>query len=124
MKKTDCLILFSVILSVNWSIFLPSGLGGSNVYFWNIHKISKSWSRCNTKFELPPQTLVYGEIVTEFRGEHKGQRRLNVFHMIDGLFLNGYDISELHVVERYEFVIVTIYFLKKFIYIIVILHLD
>lgn len=50
--------------------------------------------------ELSPETLVYGEIVTELIGEGQGQRKPNVFHIIDGFSLGGTSISNLHYTER------------------------
>ncbi|KAG7162210.1 Cap-specific mRNA (nucleoside-2'-O-)-methyltransferase 1-like [Homarus americanus] len=82
------------------------GLGGRNVFRWEGRGVS-SWMRLDTKLELPPDTLVYAEIVTEHRGEHKAQRKLNTLHLIDGLILNGKDIRNLHIVERHIY-------LKKF----------
>ncbi|XP_069191873.1 cap-specific mRNA (nucleoside-2'-O-)-methyltransferase 1 isoform X2 [Procambarus clarkii] len=82
------------------------GLGGCNVFRWEGRGVS-SWMRVDTRVELPPDTLVYAEIVTEHRGEHKAQRKLTTLHLIDGLILNGKDIRNLHIVERHTY-------LKKF----------
>lgn len=82
------------------------GLGGRNVFRWEGRGYS-SWMRVDTRLELPPDTLVYAEIVTEHRGEHKAQRKLTTLHFIDGLILNGKDIRNLHIVERHTY-------LKKF----------
>jgi len=54
------------------------------------------------KFEMSPDTLVYGEIVTEYRGEGKHQKKTCVFHIIDCLILGGKDISRLSLSERSE----------------------
>lgn len=56
----------------------------------------------DTRVELPPDTLVYGELVTEYRGEGRTQRKLTVLHLIDALVLNGKDVRTLHIVERLE----------------------
>lgn len=50
--------------------------------------------------ELSPDTLVYGEIVPEVIGTFRAQRRINVFHIIDGYILGGINISQLHYTER------------------------
>lgn len=76
------------------------GLGSCNVFRWE-GRANSSWMRVDTKLELPADTLVYGELVAEHRGEHKAQRKLTTFHIIDGLVLNGKDIRHLHIVERY-----------------------
>lgn len=82
------------------------GLGGCNVFRWE-GRGGSSWMRVDTRLELPPDTLVYAELVTEHRGEHKAQRKLTTLHLIDGLILNGKDIRNLHIVERHGY-------LKKF----------
>ncbi|XP_066961198.1 cap-specific mRNA (nucleoside-2'-O-)-methyltransferase 1 [Macrobrachium rosenbergii] len=82
------------------------GLGGCNVFRWE-GRANSPWMRVDTKLELPSDTLVYGELVTEHRGENKAQRKLTTFHIIDGLILNGRDIRNIHIVERHIF-------LKKF----------
>ncbi|KAK7072367.1 Cap-specific mRNA (nucleoside-2'-O-)-methyltransferase 1 [Halocaridina rubra] len=78
------------------------GLGGCNVFRWE-GRINAPWKRVDTKLELPPDTLVYAELVTEHRGESKAQRRQTTFHIIDGLVLNGKDIRNYHIVERHVF---------------------
>ncbi|XP_065222418.1 cap-specific mRNA (nucleoside-2'-O-)-methyltransferase 1 [Planococcus citri] len=50
--------------------------------------------------ELSPETLVYGEIVPEVIGTFRGQRKINVFHIIDGYMLGGKNISQLDYTER------------------------
>ncbi|KAK8396816.1 hypothetical protein O3P69_005052 [Scylla paramamosain] len=82
------------------------GLGGCNVFRWE-GRGHATWMRVDTRLELPPDTLVYAELVTEHRGEHKAQRKLTTLHLIDGLILNGKDIRTLHIVERHKY-------LKKF----------
>lgn len=76
-----------------------TGLGGCNVFRWEGRGVA-SWMRVDTRLELPPDTLVYAELVTEHRGEHKAQRKLTTLHLIDGLILNGKDLRTLHIVER------------------------
>lgn len=80
---------------------LPTGLGGCNVFRWD-GRGHPSWMRMDTRVELPPDTLVYGELVTEYRGEGRTQRKLTVLHLIDALVLNGKDVRTLHIVERFE----------------------
>ena len=52
------------------------GLGRSRVY--RLETASGYWRRLEDglKFELAPNTLLYGEIVKEYRGEGKSQRRV------------------------------------------------
>ncbi|KAK3860428.1 hypothetical protein Pcinc_033526 [Petrolisthes cinctipes] len=82
------------------------GLGGCNVFRWD-GRGHPSWMRMDTRVELPPDTLVYGELVTEYRGDGRTQRKLTVLHLIDALVLNGKDVRTLHIVERHNY-------LKKF----------
>ena len=56
------------------------------------------------RFELSPDTLLYGEIVTEYRGEGKSQRKVKAVHIIDGFRLGGEDISSKHFMERHELI--------------------
>ncbi|MPC98720.1 Cap-specific mRNA (nucleoside-2'-O-)-methyltransferase 1 [Portunus trituberculatus] len=86
-------------MSHNNKCAFPTGLGGCNVFRWE-GRGHATWMRVDTRLELPPDTLVYAELVTEHRGEHKAQRKLTTLHLIDGLILNGKDIRTLHIVER------------------------
>ena len=78
------------------------GLGRTKVYMYD--QSSNFWKRMDdlVKFELSPNTLLYGEIVTEFRGEGKSQRKVRNVHIIDGWCLGGEDISNKHFMERQE----------------------
>ena len=78
------------------------GLGRSRVY--KLETASGYWRRLEDglKFELAPNTLLYGEIVKEYRGEGKSQRRVTGVHIIDGFVLGGEDISGLHFMERHN----------------------
>lgn len=69
-------------------------------------KESCTWHRVES-ISLPPDTLLYGEIVTEMRGELKAQRKVRAMHCIDALVLNGFNITGIHLVERHNY-------LKKF----------
>ena len=78
------------------------GLGRSRVY--RLETASGYWRRLEDglKFELAPNTLLYGEIVKEYRGEGKSQRRVTGVHIMDGFVLGGEDISGLHFMERHN----------------------
>ena len=78
------------------------GLGRSKVYL--LDPASNFWRRLEdlVRFELSPDTLLYGEIVTEYRGEGKSQRKVKAVHIIDGFRLGGEDISGKHFMERHE----------------------
>ena len=65
------------------------GLGNQIIYYWNGSSTSK-WTKLDCiKLELPPETLLYGEIVQEMKGEGKAQKRNSAFHVIDVLFIGG-----------------------------------
>ena len=77
------------------------GLGRSRVYM--LEQGNMSWKRVEDqlRFELAPNTLLYAEVVKEFRGEGKSQRRVVAVQVIDGIMLGGEDISSLHFMERH-----------------------
>ena len=63
------------------------GLGRSKVFI--LDKSSNFWRRFDdmVKFELSPNTLLYGEVVTEFRGEGKSQRKVKSVHLVYEYYL-------------------------------------
>lgn len=50
--------------------------------------------------ELPPDTLIYAEIVTELRGQHRIQRKTTALHIIDAWMLGSEDISRKYLPDR------------------------
>lgn len=46
----------------------------------------------NLKCELPSGTLVYGELVTEIKGEKMGSRKVSALHIIDVAFIGEEDL--------------------------------
>lgn len=50
--------------------------------------------------ELVRDTLLYGELVQELRGEGRSQKRSTALHIIDAIVLGGVDVSQLHLKER------------------------
>ena len=70
------------------------GLGRCRVFILDLG--SQVWKRVDDqiRFELSPNTLLYAEIVKEFRGEGKSQRRVTSVQVIDAMFLGGEDISQ------------------------------
>ena len=77
------------------------GLGRSRVYM--LDPANMFWKRLDDqlRFELSPNTLIYAEVVKEFRGEGKSQRRVVSVQVIDGILLGGEDISSMHFMERH-----------------------
>src|SRR5207249_4054707 len=69
------------------------GLGRQSIYYWD-GSSSMKWRKLqdNIKFELPSDTLFYGEIYQELKGEGKAQRRTTAVDIIDVLFLGGKDV--------------------------------
>jgi cap1 methyltransferase len=51
--------------------------------------------------ELSPETLLYGEVVKELKGEGRSQRKVSTLHIIDAISLGGIDISGEHLTLRY-----------------------
>ncbi len=79
-------------------IYLYAGAGRSRIYQFN----GNQWELLKhfQKFEMTEDTLVYGEIVTEYFGDVPNQRSQTTFHIIDGLILGGTDIRTLSLEER------------------------
>ena len=79
------------------------GLGRTKVFMLD-QSSGSFWRRLDdsVKFELSPGTLLYGEVVTEYRGEGKSQRKVKSVHIIDGWYLGGEDISSKHFMERQD----------------------
>ncbi|TRY72418.1 hypothetical protein TCAL_09545, partial [Tigriopus californicus] len=82
------------------------GLGRTEVFQFlvtGLKAANKRWIKVNESFcklELPPGTLIFGEIVRELRGEGKNMRKMVALHVIDGLFIGGEDIRNLDLKSR------------------------
>ncbi|XP_050081971.1 cap-specific mRNA (nucleoside-2'-O-)-methyltransferase 1 [Anopheles aquasalis] len=75
------------------------GKGGKEVYKFDAKQ--RSWTLVkDIAIELPPKTIIYGEIVRELQGEGKSQIVINTLHIIDGLVLGGEDIRCLPLAKR------------------------
>lgn len=70
-------------------------LGRSNVFRLE----QGNWVREN-EIELSPDTLVYAEMVSELRKEHRQQLRTSALHILDAYLLGGENVSQLHLKER------------------------
>ncbi|GAB1601422.1 cap-specific mRNA (nucleoside-2'-O-)-methyltransferase 1-like [Argonauta hians] len=84
--------------------FFILGLGRGHVCFWNGNSNS-SWSKVEDRqihMELPSETLLEAEIVQEFQGEGKGQKKQMTIHVLDAYFLCGDNVQKLHFNERIE----------------------
>ncbi|XP_059052007.1 cap-specific mRNA (nucleoside-2'-O-)-methyltransferase 1 [Achroia grisella] len=77
------------------SIFI--GCGGKQVFQLE----DNGWKNVsNLQLTLPAKTLIYGEIVKEYKGEGSIQIHTKALHIIDAMILGGRDISRLHLTER------------------------
>ncbi|KAL4238274.1 Cap-specific mRNA (nucleoside-2'-O-)-methyltransferase 1 [Mactra antiquata] len=79
------------------------GLGRTVVY-QRVCKQNERWVKLqdNLKLELPRDTLLLAEIVTEYKGEGAGQRKITTLHVLDALFLYGKDVRGDNYNERME----------------------
>lgn len=72
--------------------------GHSAVYQYNERK---TWIQvCEWRLNFPRNTLVYGEIVKELRGEGKAQTCHYAFHIIDAIMLGGMSVRTLPLKKR------------------------
>ncbi|CAG7719418.1 unnamed protein product, partial [Allacma fusca] len=74
--------------------------GGGDIFRYNF--VRREWEEPAISIELPKDTLVFGECVVEFSGYGSHQKRSRVFHLIDGLVINGKDVRHLHYIARHE----------------------
>ncbi|XP_052769831.1 cap-specific mRNA (nucleoside-2'-O-)-methyltransferase 1-like [Mya arenaria] len=83
--------------------FYLLGLGRSHV-FQQSCKMKGRWVKPEDglRLELPRDTLIEAEIVTELRGEGTGQRKVTTIHALDALFLFGRDVRNLHFNDRIQ----------------------
>lgn len=64
-------------------------------------KGSKFWTKAEVPgLELSPGTMVYAEVVLEYKGEFKSQIKKQAFHIIDAISLGDEDVKNLHYTER------------------------
>lgn len=78
-----------------------AGVGRGHVFFLD----RNGWRKVdieNVKLELPAETLLFGELVSELQGEAKAQRSIKVLHVMDAFVLGGSRIDELAFEERLE----------------------
>lgn len=80
------------------------GLERGHVYIWNVDSRNQ-WRKLDEQqihIELPSETLIEAEIVQEFQGEGKGQRKQNTIHAVDAYYLCGTDVRNYHFNERID----------------------
>uniref|UniRef100_A0A1A9X0A2 Cap-specific mRNA (nucleoside-2'-O-)-methyltransferase 1 n=1 Tax=Glossina brevipalpis TaxID=37001 RepID=A0A1A9X0A2_9MUSC len=61
---------------------------------------NKKWESVEYIFEIPSQSLFFGELVYEYNGEGRIQTRVCTLHIIDALLLGGKDIRRLPLNKR------------------------
>ncbi|XP_053687251.1 cap-specific mRNA (nucleoside-2'-O-)-methyltransferase 1-like [Sabethes cyaneus] len=75
------------------------GRGGRDIWQYNVS--DGDWYPLkDVPLELPPRTLIYGEIVMELQGEGKSPIFEQAFHIIDAIVLGGEDIRKRSLPER------------------------
>ncbi|KAL1483684.1 hypothetical protein MTO96_033019 [Rhipicephalus appendiculatus] len=77
--------------------------GRKQVYQWT-GMSTDQWKKVTEGLELPPDTLFYGEMVQEFAGEGRQQKRFNTIHVIDALVLGKVSVKDKHYEERMKWV--------------------
>ncbi|XP_075722569.1 cap methyltransferase 1 isoform X3 [Rhipicephalus microplus] len=83
--------------------FLFLSAGRKQVYQWT-GSSADQWKKVTEGLELPPDTLFYGEMVQEFAGEGRQQKRFNTIHIIDALVLGKVPVKDKHYEERMKWV--------------------
>ncbi len=78
--------------------FYVIGLGRNNVFRWDAPK--GRWIKLNENVELVRDTLIYGELIQELRGEGRSQKRSCALHIMDAVALGGVDVGKFHLKER------------------------
>lgn len=71
------------------------GLGGNKVYRCD----PSGWTKIE-EIALPPSTVVYAEVVTEYNREGAGQMKRRTLHIIDAYIINGKSLNDLSIQER------------------------
>ncbi|KAF9822669.1 hypothetical protein SFRURICE_012448 [Spodoptera frugiperda] len=98
-KPSELKTYFKNVLDWHF-VFLSSGknrCGGKQVFQLE----SNSWRTVvDLHLTLPAKTLIYGEVVKEYRGQGNNQIYSKSLHIIDALMLGGIDISGDSLTER------------------------
>lgn len=74
------------------------GLGKSNTFHHDAE--NSKWIKIDHKILLPADTLIYGELVYELKGEGKGQKKILCLHIVDAICLGKIDVRTEHYEER------------------------
>jgi len=91
---------YRCVVSGDENRWILLSLGRGAVWKWD-GRPSTRWSKVvELRVELPADTLMEVEFVTEFNGEGAAQRRQLVVHVLDAWMLAGHKISNLHYLLR------------------------
>ncbi|CAG0894632.1 unnamed protein product [Darwinula stevensoni] len=96
-----CVVLSSSSSNGDSQLGLIVGLGRSLVFMHCFGSRSQRWEKLSIKCQLPRETVIVAEIVTEFHGVASGSKRVQTIHIIDGIFLAGENIANRPLMERY-----------------------
>ncbi|KAK8774512.1 hypothetical protein V5799_010954 [Amblyomma americanum] len=83
--------------------FFFLSVGRKHVYQWTGIPTDQ-WKKMSENLELPADTLFYGEMVQEFAGEGRQQKRFNTIHIIDALVLGKVSVKDMHYEQRMKWV--------------------
>lgn len=80
-----------------------------------VYRYAKNnWEQINDlKIELPPDTLVYAEVISETTKERKSQHKIFALHILDAWILGGEDISQKYLPDRYVYIYIMQRFFKR-----------
>lgn len=81
------------------AFFLSRGNG--DLHHYNV--LRRTWEHtvvAGVRFELPRNTLIYGELVKELSGEGKSQTAHTALHIIDAIMLGGQDVRSMPLQQR------------------------
>eukprot|EP00794_Sanderia_malayensis_P017829 gene17829-19612_t len=96
-------------------IYLLS-LGRFHVFQWEPSRLhgEPHWKKLEgSNLELPRDTLIEAELVAEYKGEGRGQRRMNAVHIIDAICLGGDFIADKSFSDRMRLIEVFTTALRK-----------
>lgn len=98
-----CVVCGEWKLNVRDNKFFFLSLGRRHIYQWTGIPTDQ-WKKVSENLELPADTLFYGELVQEFEGEGRQQKRFNTIHIIDALVLGKVQVKEMHYEQRMQWV--------------------
>ncbi|XP_077537911.1 cap-specific mRNA (nucleoside-2'-O-)-methyltransferase 1-like isoform X2 [Haemaphysalis longicornis] len=98
-----CVVCGEWKLNVQDNKFFFLSSGRRQIYQWTGISTDQ-WKKVSENLELPADTLFYGEMVQEFEGEGRQQKRFNTIHIIDALVLGKVPVRDMHYEQRMQWV--------------------